>query len=73
MRWKRRQSFNSAVTFYLMRIFGERRLSQSGQSFSSIKRCKLPLLVGVDEEGGEVVCVSDKPGFVEEPLVPREL
>ena len=35
---------------------------------------KLPLLVGVDEEGGEVVRVSDKPGFCEEPYwSPREL
>lgn len=35
---------------------------------------KLPLLIGVDEEGGEVVRVSDKPGFCEEPYwSPREL
>lgn len=35
---------------------------------------KIPLLIGVDEEGGEVVRVSDKPGFCEEPYwSPREL
>ena len=75
MRRKRRQSFNSAVAFYFDADFREKTPESIRTKLQQYQNAvKLPLLVGVDEEGGEVVRVSDKPGFCEEPYwSPREL